>query len=138
MAHMKGAASKSVGNSSKAEMSQMDVSEPQLPTSLLNILKKQTNKLVGRALALGGSLLFSSISGARGCKTFFKQSSEINIGKWSVDDAKAVISLRRTPAIFGGLWTKPWPRSSGVIGNCRCKGTVNALNAITEKIHTSQ
>lgn len=53
MAHMKGAASKSV-----RELQQSgDVSEPQLPTSLLIIYKKKKEKSIGPTTRLRGEFV---------------------------------------------------------------------------------
>lgn len=147
---MKGAASESVGNSSRAEMSQMDVSEPQLPTSPLIISrekKTKKKKRVCRALARGGSLLSSSRSTA-GEKTqkhlfwFFESAVRNKYRKIERQaDVMAVISPRRTWRYCRWPRTKPRPGSSGVIGNCRCKRAISeassAFSSGEEYIHRS-
>lgn len=107
----------------------MDVSEPQLPTSLLIISKKKKKKTSAPSFRPRGefALQLKIESRREDAKHLFLIFRSVVRNKYR----KINFTLQNS-CYCRWPGTKPWPGSSGVIGNCKCKRAISeASNAIS-------
>lgn len=123
----------------------MDVSEPQLPTSPLIISRKKKKTQCAEHSPEGGVCSpAQDREQATRRKTFVLIFQSVVRNKY-----RKIERHRRNGSHFAAQnwrycrwpWTKPWPGSSGVIGNCRCKRAIseasNAISSGEKYIHRS-